>query len=176
MANTINPDFSAWNSRERELLAEMERRLCSPGSTCVTNTLICPEDQGVIRATQAQGTVTLTATAAVAIGGKVDLILPNLGLNYCLSFGLQLAATANVNGYTVDIIRAGNVVGGTSFVELSPATNNDARCQCCICVGALQPITLRFTNTGSAPWVVGESITIRVCRDFDNAMKQKGCC
>lgn len=181
--NTIKPNYNIsqmlgleLTPRERELAAAVLQLACS--SACQSQALVCPDDVGLIRSTQATGTARVDVAVAVPVGGSIPVTLPNLGLPYCLSFGLELATSLGAaDNYDILVARGGITVASVARVELAGGTANErsAGCQCCICVGAVQGLTLTFVNTGAAAWPVGTFIQVRVCRDFDRVDGSVAC-
>lgn len=141
--------------------------------TCadVQGCLICPEDIGLLRATQSNTISDPFGIGGLAPGGTVVVTLPALGQMYCLSVGLEssngvLVAT---DSYTLTVTRAGAVVATYVRQELAPATANSqvaASCPCSICVGPIQAVTLTLTNTGAAAYGAGAVVRFKLCRDF----------
>lgn len=158
--------------REREFM----RRIIA----CMPRTdLICPDDEGLIRATLSNTMSGVISVNALAAGGTASMVLPALGLNYCIGIGLEqnnlLVAADN---YTVTIVRSGQVVATYMRQELLATTANDKAglCPCNTCVGRIQTATLVITNTGAAAFAANATLNFKVCRDFTEECYQRMSC
>lgn len=147
-----------------ELMRCLEREVMSDASS----TLICPDDIGMIRATQASEVVEFTLTPGETVS---NVILPALGLKYWVTLGL---ASGNYGGqYSIFIQRSGAIVGQFGQATFEPDTANArAAVSPCICVGAIQTLTLSLRPTaafGPGP----DTFSLQVFRDFSGPTSAK---
>jgi hypothetical protein len=149
---------AALNPREVELL----RVFGAVFESCAPR-LICPDDEGMIRATQGTGQVRFIIAANAP---SAEVTLPVLGLDYCLSIGLALGTLATTD-WGLEIIRAGTTVASLNSTTFNPETANPRAGACVeICVGAIQSVTLRVVNLGAA-WLAADTLSMQIYRNFD---------
>lgn len=146
-----------------ELLRCLEREVRSDAS----QTLVCADDIGMIRATQGSEVVAFTPVEGAT---SAEYVLPALGLKYWITLGM---ATTNVSSYRVFLTRAGTIVGQFGMATFDPDTANPlAGVSPCICVGAIQTLTLTVRPT--AAFAAGATFELQVFRDFNGPPGGRG--